>query len=145
MSDPHRIETVEQLRERMGDASPTTAAKVESKLDDIARDFIARSPFLILGTADADGRQDASPKGDHEGFVSVADDTTLLIPDRKGNKLLMGLENILENPKIGLIFMVGVFRRNGGHLNRGRSGSRRAVIDRAGRHPILHHPSSLTL
>ncbi len=106
MSDPHRIETVEQLRERMGSASPVTPAKVESKLDDFARDFIARSPFLILSTADAEGRQDASPKGDAEGFVSVVDETTLLIPDRKGNKLLMGLENILQNPRVGLIFLV---------------------------------------
>ena len=106
MSDPHRIETLEQLRERMGEFSPATAAKVESKLDDFAREFIARSPFLILSTADARGRQDASPKGDGEGFVAVADEATLLIPDRKGNKLLMGLENILENPHVGLIFLV---------------------------------------
>lgn len=106
MSDMHRIETLEQLRERMGAPSPVTAAKVEAKLDELARDFVSRSPFLILATADAGGRQDASPKGDHAGFVAVADDATLLIPDRKGNKLLMGLENILQNPKVGLIFLV---------------------------------------
>jgi hypothetical protein len=106
MSDPHRIENVEQLRERLGHASPATAAKVESKLDEFAARFIARSPFLILSTAGTDGRQDVSPKGDAEGFVAIADDSTLLIPDRKGNRLLMGHENILQNPRVGLIFLV---------------------------------------
>ena len=106
MADPHRIENLAQLRERMGEPSPATAAKVEGKLDDFARDFIARSPFLVLSTADVEGRMDASPKGDAEGFVAVADDHTLLIPDRKGNKLLMGLENILANPQVGLIFLI---------------------------------------
>lgn len=106
MSDPHRIETVEQLRERMGHPSAAVTGKLDEHIDDFARAFIARSPFLVLATADADGRQDASPKGDGEGFVAVADERTLLIPDRKGNKLLMGLENILANPRVGLIFLV---------------------------------------
>jgi PPOX class probable FMN-dependent enzyme len=106
MTDAHRIETVEQLRERMGTPSPGLEGKVLERVDRFAREFIARSPFLILSTADAEGRMDASPKGDAEGFVAVADDRTLLIPDRKGNKLLMGLENILENPHVGLIFLV---------------------------------------
>lgn len=98
MSDPHRIETIEQLRERMGHASPATTAKVESQLDDFARDFIARSPFLILSTADAEGRQDASPKGDAPGFVAVADDSTLLIPDRKS----------LEHSRVALTGLRGI-------------------------------------
>ena len=55
MADPHRIENLAQLRERMGEPSPATAAKVEGKLDDFACDFIARSPFLVLSTADAEG------------------------------------------------------------------------------------------
>jgi len=106
MTDPHRIENVSQLRERMGQASPATAAKVDDRLDAFGRDFIARAPFLVLSTADAHGRQDASPKGDAPGFVEVVDDRTLLIPDRKGNRLLYGLENILANPAVGLLFMV---------------------------------------
>ncbi len=106
MSDPHRIETVAQLRERMGSATAATAAKIQDHLDEFSRDFIARSPFVVLSSADAEGRQDVSPKGDAEGFVAVADDRTLLIPDRKGNKLLMGLENILKNPQVGLIFLI---------------------------------------
>ena len=106
MADDHRIETIEQLCQRMGEPNPVVAAKVNDHLDDFARDFIAHSPFLVLSTADAEGRQDASPKGDGPGFVAVQDDKTVLIPDRKGNKLLYGLKNILANPHVGLLFLI---------------------------------------
>jgi PPOX class probable FMN-dependent enzyme len=106
MGDAHRIETVERLRERMGEPNAFVTGKVDDFVDDFARDYIARSPFLVLSTADAEGRQDASPKGDGPGFVSIQDEKTLLIPDRKGNKLLFGLENILANPRVGLLFMI---------------------------------------
>lgn len=106
MSSEHRIETLEALRARMGEPSKMVAAKVDDRLDDFARDFVARSPFLVLSTADARGRLDASPKGDAPGFVALEDDRTLVIPDRKGNKLLYGLENILQNPQVGVIFLV---------------------------------------
>ena len=36
----------------------------------------------------------------------VEDPHTLLIPDRKGNRLMFGLRNILANPRVGIIFMV---------------------------------------
>ncbi len=49
---------------------------------------------------------DVSPKGDLPGFVSVPDEHTLLIPDRPGNKKLLGLSNIVENPNISLIFFI---------------------------------------
>jgi len=106
VGDAHRIETRERLRERMGHPSEFTAGKVDDFVNDFARDFIAASPFLVLSTADAEGRQDASPKGDAPGFVAVEDEKTVVIPDRKGNKLLYGLENILENPHVGLLFLV---------------------------------------
>jgi hypothetical protein len=102
----HRIETLEELRARMGEPHPLTPAKVSDKLGEAERSFIARSPFLVLSTSDRLGRQDVSPKGDPAGFVHVADDRTLLIPDRKGNKLLYGLKNILENPRVGVLFLV---------------------------------------
>ena len=106
MGDAHRIETREQLRELMGEPSTFVSEKVEDRLTDFARDFIARSPFLVLSTSNAAGGQDASPKGDPPGFVAVQDEKTLLIPDRKGNKLLYGLENVLENPHVGLLFLI---------------------------------------
>jgi PPOX class probable FMN-dependent enzyme len=69
-------------------------------------DFIRHSPFLILGTAGPEGLPDVSPKGDEPGFVAVEDPRTLLIPDRKGNRLIFSLGNILANPKAAVIFIV---------------------------------------
>jgi len=106
MSETHRITTLERLRAIMGDPGPATALKINPALDSFMRDFIARSPFLILSTADAEGRQDTSPKGDLPGFVAVEEDGTLLIPDRSGNRLLFGLQNLLVNPNVGVLFMM---------------------------------------
>jgi PPOX class probable FMN-dependent enzyme len=70
------------------------------------RAFIAASPFLVLATGSPRGL-DCSPKGDKPGFVEVADDgRTLFIPDRRGNNRIDGLKNLIEDPRIGLIFFV---------------------------------------
>jgi PPOX class probable FMN-dependent enzyme len=106
MTDQHGIETVEALRAIIGEVSPAVQVKVNTAIDDFARAFIARSPFVVLSTSDRSGRQDVSPKGDTPGFVAVESDATLLIPDRKGNKLVYGLQNILENPHVGVLFLV---------------------------------------
>ena len=95
-----------QLREVIGEKIPGLEAKVSDRLDEFTRAYIEKSPFLILSTADAEGRCDASPKGDAPGFVEVVDDRTLIIPDRPGNKLAYGHENVLTNPHIGLLFMI---------------------------------------
>ena len=105
-TDEHDITTVAQLRSVIGEEVPGLAAKNIDHLDDFARDFIAKSPFLILATASVDGNLDASPKGDAAGFVHVVDDRTMYLPDRPGNKLAYGHLNVLENPKVGLIFMI---------------------------------------
>src|SRR5271168_3796498 len=105
-SPDYRITSVEQLRAIMGEPGKLVPLKLLTALDDTAMEFIRRSPFLVLATADADGNQDASPKGDAPGFVAIENDTNLLIPDRKGNKLVFTFQNILANPHVGLIFMV---------------------------------------
>jgi PPOX class probable FMN-dependent enzyme len=101
----YRVTNIEQLRAIMGEPGKLTPLKLLTALDDDAIDFIGRSPFLVLSTADAAGNQDASPKGDAPGFVVIEDRNTLLIPDRKGNKLLFGLQNILDNPRVGILFI----------------------------------------
>jgi len=84
-------------------------------LDDHCRAFIAASPMFIMGTQS--GTADNSPRGDVPGFVKVADDHTLLIPDRRGNNRLDSLRNLVKNPAVGLLFLIpGVnesFRVNG--------------------------------
>jgi PPOX class probable FMN-dependent enzyme len=106
MTTDYRITSVAQLRELVGDAGALVPKKLLDALDEPAMGFIRRAPFLVIATADADGNQDASPKGDGPGFVAIEDPSTLLIPDRKGNKLVFTFQNILANPHVGLIFMV---------------------------------------
>jgi uncharacterized protein len=104
--DPHRITDLDTLRALIGEPSGMVQAKVWDTIEPSVRTFIDRSPFLLLATADAAGKVDVSPRGDPAGFVLVADERTLYIPDRQGNKLVFGLRNILENPHVGVIFLV---------------------------------------
>ncbi|HZQ35167.1 MAG TPA: pyridoxamine 5'-phosphate oxidase family protein, partial [Dehalococcoidia bacterium] len=70
------------------------------------RAFIARSPFALLGTASAAGFCDVSPRGDLPGFARVLDERTLVLPERPGNRRTDSLSNIIENPQVGLLFLV---------------------------------------
>jgi uncharacterized protein len=85
------------------------ALKSLPRLDAHAIDFIRRAPFLCIGTQNADGKADVSPRGDPAGFVTILDRATLAIPDRPGNNRLDTLSNILANPNVGLLFMVPGF------------------------------------
>jgi PPOX class probable FMN-dependent enzyme len=106
MGDPHSIDDVEALRRIIGPTLPGLELKNQDTISEEAREYIARAPFLVLATCDAEGRLDASPKGDDPGFCLVEDERTLVIPDRSGNKLVYGLQNILANPRVGVIFML---------------------------------------
>lgn len=96
----------EDLAERFGAPDELTIKHRLPRIDEAAARFIAQCPFVIVATADAQGRCDASPKGDPAGFVEVADERTLLLPDRSGNKMFQGISNIMENPHIGLLFII---------------------------------------
>ncbi len=106
MSDPWRIQTEEQIEEILGRTSPLVEQKIFDHVDEYAAAFIAHSPLLLLATSDRDGRLDVSPKGDAPGFVVVENPTTLLLPDRPGNKLAFGFRNLLTNPRVAAIFVV---------------------------------------
>jgi PPOX class probable FMN-dependent enzyme len=100
------IRTVEELRALLGTPNPAVPRKIHRQLNRAARDFIARSPLLLMATCDASGTPTVSPKGDDPGFVKVEPDESLLIPERKGNRLLFSLINLLANPRVALIFLV---------------------------------------
>lgn len=101
-----RIATLDQLRAVYGQPSKLAAAAKVDRLDDLTRAFIAKSPFVMVGTSDAQGRQDVSPRGDAPGFVRVLDDRTLAIPDRPGNNKLENLSNIVATGRIALLFII---------------------------------------
>ena len=102
----HVIESVEELRAAYGEASELSLRKSMDRLDGHCRRFIELSPFVVLASAGADGRVDCSPRGDPAGFVAVLDDRTVLLPDRRGNNRTDSLTNVLENPYVGMLFMI---------------------------------------
>ena len=100
------VTSAEALRALVGKPSELAVRKEISHLDAHCRAFIARSPFVLIATSGASGRADVSPKGDPPGFVQVLDEHRLVIPDRPGNRRLDGMRNLLENPHVGLLFLI---------------------------------------
>lgn len=95
-----------ELRELVGEPNEQAANKSRPALHELDRQWLARSPFCLIATSDAEGRCDVSPKGDPAGFTLVLDDTTIAIPDRPGNKRMDGFRNVLANPHVGLIYVL---------------------------------------
>jgi PPOX class probable FMN-dependent enzyme len=106
MADSDFITTEIELRAIYGEPAKLPAAAKSDRLDDLCRRFIAESSFVCIGSSDASGRQDVSPRGDHPGFVRVIDECTLVIPDRPGNRKLETLSNILANPQVAILFFI---------------------------------------
>ena len=101
------IEDSDALVALIGAPAPRARDKGRPALLDVDRDWLAASPFCIMATADADGRCDASPKGDPPGrLVHVIDDRTIAIAERPGNRRADGYRNILTNPHVGLNFFI---------------------------------------
>lgn len=100
------IDSVDVLRELVGVPSELAVKKVIHHLDDHCRELISKSPFLVISTSDQYGNGDVSPRGDLPGFVLTLNERYLVIPERTGNKRVDSLTNILENPKVGLLFMI---------------------------------------
>lgn len=106
MNQHYIIKDETELEDLLGKPSQVVQEKIIAELDETMIAFIARAPLVFLATTDASGRLDVSPKGDAPGFVSVDQAGNLLIPERAGNKLMLGFRNVLMNPAIGLIFVI---------------------------------------
>lgn len=100
------IDTTDGLREIYRPASGGAVSKVISVLDDHVRDFLAKSPFFVLSTADGDGRCDGSPKGGAPGFVEMLDEHRVAWADYSGNNRLDSFENIVDNAGVALLFLI---------------------------------------
>lgn len=105
----HMISDEAALRSMFPPVHDLAVQKSLAALDPHAEELIRRSPFLCLGTQDADGKADVSPRGDPAGFVRILDPQTLAIPDRPGNNRLDSLANIITNPSVGLLFIIPGF------------------------------------
>ncbi|MEU6075891.1 pyridoxamine 5'-phosphate oxidase family protein [Micromonospora sp. NPDC047074] len=100
------ITSHEELRELLGAPTPRALGKERPVLHPRDREWLAASPFCLVATAGADGSCDVSPKGDPPGFAKVLDDRTIAVPERPGNRRADGYRNILDNPHVGLIFLI---------------------------------------
>jgi PPOX class probable FMN-dependent enzyme len=133
-----------QFTRRFGRPAERPRTKIKPALTEDVKAFIRASPFLIMATADAQGRCDASPKGGQPGFAAILDDTHLLVPDVAGNKLFQGYRNMVENPHVGLLFMIP------GNDRTVRVNGRVALVDREDvqrRHASfgVHNPDDNTI
>lgn len=102
------VESVEKLKSILGPDFPSQVAKVIDHIDDHCKTWIERSPFVTIASCNAKGQMDVSPKGDPAGFVKVLDEMTLAVPDRIGNHRGDTFMNVLENPRIGLMFVIPI-------------------------------------
>lgn len=103
----HLVTSADELREELyPEPSGLVWDKEIGVLDHHCRDFLARSPFALLATSDVAGRCDVSPRGGPDGFVRVLDAGRVAFADLTGNRRLDSLRNILENPQIGMLFVI---------------------------------------
>jgi PPOX class probable FMN-dependent enzyme len=114
----HRLTEEAEVRALIGGGpSEVVQMKMTDHVGELTRQFIERSPFVLLATAHPDGGLDVSPKGDPAGFVQILDERTLLLPDRPGNRLADTLTNLLVDDRIALLFLIpgvgDMFRVNG--------------------------------
>ncbi len=100
------VTTADEVLRMLGEPMESQVNKVIDHIDDHCRAWIERSPFVVISSASAAGAIDVSPKGDPPGFVRVLDAKTLAVPDRPGNHRGDTFLNVLENPHVGLMFVV---------------------------------------
>lgn len=100
------ITTNQELRDIMGYPTEIVTRKTINYIDEHCKSFIEKSPFITIATSDLHGNLDVSPKGDPAGFVKILSDKMLAIPDRPGNRKADTLSNVIQNPNIGIIFLI---------------------------------------
>lgn len=100
------LRTEAELRDLVDEPTKAAVEKVIDHIDQESRRFIEASPLFLLATAAEDGTCDVSPRGDPPGSVLVLDDHTLVFADRKGNRRLDSFLNILQRPRVGMLFLV---------------------------------------
>jgi PPOX class probable FMN-dependent enzyme len=100
------ITTAAEIKAILGPDFPSQVAKIIDHIDSHCRAWIEKCPFIVVSSISASGAMDVSPKGDPPGFVKVLDKYTLAIPDRLGNHRGDTFLNVLENPNVGILFIV---------------------------------------
>lgn len=104
-ADPHMVITIERLESLLGVLSEASLKKEVAFVHPHYRALIEASPFAVLATT-GPGGLDASPRGDAPGFIVVENETTLLLPERRGNNRADSLRNIVVDPRVALLLLI---------------------------------------
>ena len=123
----------QELREVLGEPTELVRKKIADRLNPLTRQFVERSPFVVVATGRPDGGLDVSPRGDPGGFVRILDERTLIYPEYRGNGVMASMGNIAENPQVGILMVDFTRDRIGLHVN----GRARILLDEEVRG---HHP-----
>src|SRR5712691_258788 len=105
LSRDHIVTSIDQLEDTYGQPYGPSLVKESDRITAPYSAFIEAAPFFALATSGPDG-MDCSPRGDAPGFVRVHDEKTLLVPDRRGNNRIDSLRNILQDPRVALLFLI---------------------------------------
>ena len=104
-NDQHRVDTLDLLRTHYRHAHAGTIGKERPQLDDATAAVAARCRFAAIGTFDAEGNADVSPRGGPSGFIKVLSPTHLAMADLGGNNRLDTLMNIVATGKVALLMI----------------------------------------
>lgn len=132
--------SADELTELLGSPSESGVKKQLSELDVHMTEFIATSPFMLLGTVGSDGRCDVSPRGDMPDVAKVLDSQTLAIPEWKGNRRVDSLRNIIQTGQVGLLFLtpgLGETLRVNGRACVIRDDDVLASLSKQGKQPVV--------
>ncbi len=106
------VANAQEIQDTLGEELHSQVNKVIDHIDVHCRAWIERTPFIVISSAGKSGAMDVSPKGDPPGFVKVLDHKTLAIPDRLGNHRGDTFKNVIENPKVGILFVIPDARKS---------------------------------
>ena len=101
----HKVTSDDQLDALYGTPVQRSIDKEIDYISDHYRTFIEKAPFVVIATSGAEGL-DCSPRGDPPGFVRVADEKTVIMPDRRGNGRIDTLRNLVRDPRVSLLFLI---------------------------------------
>lgn len=102
----NRVTEPQQLRALIGEPKEAVIKKSIDRIDEHVQGFLAKSPLFFLSTTDQRGWCDVSPRGDEPGFVKALDERHLIYPERPGNRRVDSLLNLLDNPRLGMLFVI---------------------------------------
>jgi len=136
---PTTINNLEQLRSLYGAPKSASIKKQASTLTDTYRKWVEQSSFFVIASVGADGL-DCTPRGDEPGQAfAIIDSNTIVIPDRRGNNRLDTLSNIINDPRVALLFFIPGIDQAVRVMGKATISAERSLIDQfdlAGNMPV---------